>query len=114
MNLLLIDPVILTLAICVIGVSYRIATGMIGKKWSEFSLPLMTTTFMVGLITAIGLVAPVIEAIPDDSSSLVVLSVIASQIAAIMGVDAATRKGYKIAQKKILEKQEGGKPPDEI
>lgn len=106
MNLLLIDPVILTLVICVVGVSYRILTGMIGKKISEFSVPLMTTTFMVGLITSIGLVAPVIESIPDDSDSLVILSVIASQIAAIMGVDAATRKGYKIAQKKILEKKE--------
>ena len=105
MNLLGLDPVILTLIICVVGVSYRIATGMIGKKQSEFSVPLMTTTFMVGLITSIGLVAPVIDAIPDNVSSLVVLSVIAGQIATVMGVDAATRKGYKLAEKKILEKQ---------
>ena len=104
-NLLELDPVILTLAICVIGVSYRIITGMIGKKWSEFSVPLMTTTFMIGLITSIGLVAPVIESMPDNVDSLIVLSVIASQIAAVMGIDAATRKGYKIAEKRILEKK---------
>ncbi len=110
MNLLAIDPVILTLAICVIGVSYRILSGMIGKKWSEFSVPLMTTTFMVGLISAIALVAPVIKGMPDDSDSLVVLSVIAGQILAIMGADAATRKGYKVAEKRILEKKEEVKP----
>lgn len=99
-NLLEIDPVILTMFICIIGVSYRILTGMIGKKRSEFSIGLATTTFMVGIITSIGLVAPVVDALPDDSSSLVVLSSVAGLIATVMGVDAATRKGYKLTQQR--------------
>lgn len=99
MQLFGLDPVIVTIAICVIGVSYRIITGMIGKKKSEFSTSLMMSTFMLGIITSIGLVAPVIDAIPDGAGSLVQLSVIVGQIATVMGVDAAARKGYKMTQK---------------
>lgn len=99
MQLFGLDPVTITLAICVIGVSYRIVTGMIGKKKQEFSIALMMSTFTLGIITSIGLVAPVIDAIPDGAGSLIQLSVIVGQIATVMGVDAAARKGYKMAQK---------------
>lgn len=104
MQLFGLDPVSITIGICVIGVSYRIITGMIGKKKSEFSTSLMMSTFMLGIITSIGLIAPVIDAIPNDSDSLIVLSVVAGQIATIMGVDAAARKGYKISQNNISKK----------
>lgn len=96
MQLFGLDPVIVTIAICVIGVSYRIISGMIGKKKDEFSVALMMSTFTLGIITSIGLVAPVISAIPDGVDSLIHLSVIVGQIATVMGVDAAARKGYKM------------------
>ncbi len=99
MQLFGLDPVIITITICIVGVSYRIITGMIGKKKSEFSTSLMMSTFMLGIITSIGLVAPVIDAIPDSAGSLVQLSVVVGQIATVMGVDAAARKGYKMSQK---------------
>ena len=100
MQLFGLDPVTITIVICVAGVSYRIISGMIGKKKSEFSTALLMSTFMLGIITSIGLVAPVIDAIPDGAGSLVQLSVIVGQIATVMGVDAAARKGYKISQNK--------------
>lgn len=99
MQLFGLDPVIVTIAICVIGIGYRITTGMIGKKKSEFSVSLMMSTFTLGIITSIGLVAPVIDAIPNGSGSLIQLSVVVGQIATVMGVDAAARKGYKMTQK---------------
>jgi len=100
MQLLGFDPVVVTVVICVIGVSYRIITGMIGKKRSEFSVALTMTTFMIGIVTSIGLVAPVIDALPDSVDSLTQLSAVAGQIGTVMGIDAATRKGYKIAEKR--------------
>ncbi len=106
MQLFGLDPVIVTIAICVIGVIYRITTGMIGKKKTEFSVSLMMSTFTLGIITSIGLVAPVIDAIPDGAGSLVQLSVIVGQIATVMGVDAAARKGYKMAQKNTMQTPE--------
>lgn len=99
MELFGLDPVIITIAICVVGVVYRITTGMIGKKKSEFSMPLTMSTFTLGIVTSIGLVAPVIDAIPNGAGSLVQLSVVVGQIATVMGVDAAARKGYKMSQK---------------
>ncbi len=98
MEILGLDPVLLTVIICIIGVSYRILTGMQGKKLSEFNPTMAATTFMLALVTSVGLVAPVIHALPSDMSSTMQLAVIAGQVAAIMGIDAGVRKGQKAAQ----------------
>lgn len=98
MQVLGLDPVLLTVVICIIGVSYRIITGMAGKSWSEFNSTLAATTFMLALVTSVGLVAPIIDALPDDMSSTMQLSAVAGQVAAIMGIDAGVRKGQKVAQ----------------
>ena len=98
MEILGLDPVLLTVIICILGVSYRILTGMQGKKWSEFNPTMAATTFMLALVTSVGLVAPVIDALPDDMSSTMQLAAIAGQVAAIMGIDAGVRKGQKAAQ----------------
>jgi len=97
------DPVIVTIAICVIGVSYRILTGMAGKSWREFNPTLALTTFMLGIVTSIGLVAPVIDALPADMDTTLQLAAVVGQIGLVMGIDAAVRKGQKTAQK-IKEK----------
>jgi len=99
-----LDPVLVTIAICVIGVSYRILTGMAGKSWSEFNPTMAMTTFMLGIVTSIGLVAPVIDALPDNLSSTLQMAAIVGQIALVMGIDAGVRKGQKVAQK-IKEKK---------
>jgi len=93
-----LDPVLLTVVICIIGVSYRILTGMAGKSWREFNPTLAMTTFMLALVTSVGLVAPVIDALPSDMSTTMQLAAVAGQVAAIMGIDAGVRKGQKAAQ----------------
>lgn len=98
MQVLGLDPVLVTVAICVIGVSYRILTGMAGKSWREFNPTLAMTTFMLGIITSIGLVAPVIDALPDDMDTTLQLAAVVGQIGLVMGMDAAVRKGQKTAQ----------------
>ena len=98
MEILGLDPVLLTAIVCIIGVSYRILTGMAGKKWSEFNPTMAATTFMLGIVTSIGLVAPVIDALPDDLSSTLQLAAVIGQIGLVMGIDAGVRKGQKAAQ----------------
>jgi len=98
LNVLGFDPVTITVAICIIGVSYRILTGMQGKKWSEFNPTLAATTFMLGIVTSIGLVAPVIDALPDDISPVLQLAAVVGQVGLVMGIDAGVRKGQKVAQ----------------
>jgi len=93
-----LDPVLVTVAICVIGVSYRILTGMAGKSWKEFNPTMAMTTFMLGIVTSIGLVAPVIDALPDNLSSTLQMAAIVGQIGLVMGIDAGVRKGQKVAQ----------------
>ena len=104
MQILGFEPVVITLVVCVIGVSYQIITGMSGKSLKEFNPTLALTTFMLGVITSIGLVAPVIDAVPNDSDPLVQLTVVAGQVLLVMGMDSAVRKGQKIAQK-VQEKK---------
>ena len=103
MQVLGLDPVLVTVAICVIGVSYRILTGMAGKSWREFNPTLAMTTFMIGMVTSVGLVAPVIDALPDDMVATLQLAAVFGQIGLVMGIDSAVRKGQKTAQK-IKEK----------
>jgi len=93
-----LDPVLITVAICIIGVLYRILTGMAGKSWKEFNPTMAMTTFMLGIVTSIGLVAPVINALPDNLSSTLQMAAIVGQIGLVMGIDAGVRKGQKVAQ----------------
>lgn len=98
MNVLGFDPVTITVAICIVGVSYRILTGMQGKKWSEFNPTLAATTFMLGIVTSVGLVAPIIDALPDDITPVLQLAAVVGQVGLVMGIDAGVRKGQKVAQ----------------
>lgn len=106
MEILGLDPVLLTVIICVVGVSYRILTGMQGKKWSEFNPTMAATTFMLGIVTSIGLVAPVIDALPDDLSSTLQMAAVVGQILLVMGIDAGVRKGQKVAQTIKVKKEQ--------
>ena len=106
MEILGLTPVLLTIIICVVGVSYRILTGMQGKKWSEFNPTMAMTTFMLGIITSIGLVAPVIDALPDDITPVIQLAAVVGQIGLVMGIDAGVRKGQKAAQSIKVKKEE--------
>lgn len=98
MQVLGLDPVLITVVICIIGVSYRILTGMQGKNWSEFNFTMSATTFMLGMVTSIGLVAPVIDALPDNLNSTLQLAAIVGQIGLVIGIDAGMRKGQKASQ----------------
>ena len=99
MEILGFQPVVITLAVCLIGVGWRIATGMAGKSWREFNPHLAGTTFMLGVMTSIGLVAPVIDALPSNLDPTLQLAAVSGQIVLVMGLDAAVSKGHKIAQK---------------
>jgi len=98
MEILGLSPVLVTIAICIIGVSYRIITGMAGKSWSEFNPTIALTTFMLGIVTSIGLVAPIIDALPDDMSATLQMAAIGGQVLVVMGLDAGVRKGQKVAE----------------
>jgi len=99
MQILGFDPVLVTIVICLVGVSYRILTGMAGKSWSEFNFTLAASTFMIGMVTSVGLVAPVIDALPQDMDTTLQLAAVFGQIGLVMGIDSAVRKGQKIAQR---------------
>lgn len=119
MQILGFDPVLVTVAICIVGVSYRILTGMAQKSWREFNPTLAASTFMIGMVTSVGLVAPVIDALPDNLDSTLQLAAVFGQIGLVMGIDSAVRKGQKISEKIKNKKQDVIEPepidnPDDL
>ena len=101
MEILGLAPVTMTLLICISGVGFRIFQGMQGKSLKDFNINLALTTLVIGVITSIGLIAPVIETMPENGDSLIQLQVVAATFASIMGVDSAVRKGYKKGVEKL-------------
>lgn len=110
MQILGFDPVLVTIVICVVGVSYRILTGMAQKSWHEFNPTLAASTFMIGMVTSVGLVAPVIDALPNDLDTTLQLAAVFGQIGLVMGIDSAVRKGQKISEKIKNKKQDVVEP----
>lgn len=110
MEILGLSPVFITLIICAIGIVYQLISGMVGKKLSEFNPAMAMTTTMLALVTAVGLVAPIVDAIPNDSSALTQLQVVVGQVGLVMGMDSAVRKGAKTAKKIQDKKKDITKP----
>ena len=114
MEVLGLTPVAMTLIICIAGVSFRIFQGMQGKSLKDFNVNLALTTLVIGVISSIGLIAPVMETIPENTDALIQLQVVAAQFAIVIGVDAAVRKGYKYSKKLTEQQQEAaGKSRDD-
>jgi len=114
MEVLGLTPVTMTLLICIAGVSFRIFQGMQGKSLKDFNINLAITTLVIGVISSIGLIAPVMETIPENTDALIQLQVVAAQFAIVIGVDAAVRKGYKYSKKLTEQQQEGEQEPEPI
>ena len=113
MEVLGLAPVTMTLIVCIAGVSFRIFQGMQGKSLKDFNVNLALTTLVIGVISSIGLIAPVMETIPENTDALIQLQVVAAQFAIVIGVDAAVRKGYKYS-KKLTEQQQQEEGPVEV
>lgn len=113
MEVLGLAPVTMTLIVCIAGVSFRIFQGMQGKSLKDFNVNLALTTLVIGVISSIGLIAPVMETIPENTDALIQLQVVAAQFAIVIGVDAAVRKGYKYSKKLTDQQQEAGSVEEE-
>ena len=111
MEILGLSTVTMTLIICISGVSFRIFQGMQGKSLKEFNINLALTTMVIGVISSIGLIAPVMETLPENTDALIQLQVVAAQFAIVIGVDAAVRKGYKYSKKLTEQQQEEEEGP---
>jgi len=79
-----LSPVELTLIICIVGISLRVYIGRVKRPDTKLNINAIVSSFMIGVIISVGLVAPVIDAIPLDTKDIVILSVITGQIIVVM------------------------------
>jgi len=97
-----LSPVILTLIICVTGIGLRVYIGRIKNLQQPLNVHAVILSFLVGIIVSVGLVAPVINAIPQDYDELIILPLVAGQIIVVMkaeSISTAARNLIKPAPK---------------
>lgn len=78
------SPVIVVLIICIVGITLRVYIGITKNPGTPFNINAVILSFFVGIIVSVGLVAPVIDAIPDETDNIVVLPLLAGQIIVVM------------------------------
>lgn len=100
-----LSPVILTLIICVVGIGFRVYIGRIKNPTSKFNINTVILSFMIGIIVSVGLVAPVINAIPQDYDEMVILPLLAGQIIIVM-----KSESISTAARNLMQSQETKKP----
>lgn len=97
-----LSPIVLTLIICVAGIALRVYMGKIKNPDISWNIHAIVLSFMIGIIVSIGLVAPIINAIPQDYDEMIILPLVAGQIIIVMkseSISTAARSLIKPAPK---------------
>lgn len=84
MEVLGLSPVTVVLVICIVGIALRVYIGITKNPGTPFNVNAVILSFIVGIIVSVGLVAPVVDAIPDETDSMVILPLVAGQIIVVM------------------------------
>lgn len=79
-----LEPVEIVLIICIVGVVLRVWVGKMKNPGTKFNVNAVILTFLVGLIASVGIVAPTISTIPDDTDKIVMLPILAGQVIIVM------------------------------
>jgi len=106
MEILGFSPVTVVLAICIVGIALRVYVG-ITKSGTKIDVNAIILAFIVGIIVSVGLVAPVIDAIPDDTNNMVILPLVAGQIIVVMKSQSIATAASNIVAKKKEEVKNG-------
>ena len=108
MELFGLQPVEIVLIICIVGVVLRVYTGRMKNPGLKFDANAVVLSFFVGIIASVGLVAPVISSIPDDTDKIVLLPILAGQIIVVMKSESLSTTLKKLIPSKIKSEV---KPP---
>lgn len=84
MEVLGLSPVTVVLVICLVGIALRVYIGITKNPNTPFNVNAVILSFIVGIIVSVGLVAPVIDAIPNETDDMVILPLVAGQIIVVM------------------------------
>ncbi len=97
-----LDAVEITIIICIIGIGLRVYIGKVKNPEIPLSINAIILSFMIGVLISIGLVAPVIDAIPQSADKIVILTAIVVQIIVVMkseSISTAARDLFKQKEK---------------
>jgi len=100
MELFGLQPITWVLIICVVGIALRVYVGVTKNPGTKIDINVIILSFVTGLLVSVGLVAPVIDAIPNESDSLIILPLIAGQIIIVMKSESVYTAARNLIQKK--------------
>ena len=100
-----LHPIIAALGITIIAIGLRTIFGMAGKSRKDFDIILLLRSAAVGFFAAITMVATSLGHIPVGATDLAILTIVTTQIAGVMGIDA----GVHSVSKRVKAHVSGGK-----
>ena len=103
MEILGFSPVTVVLAICIVGIALRVYIGITKNPGTPFNVNAIILSFIVGIIVSVGLVAPVIDAVPDDTADTTILALLAGQIIVVMKSQSISTAASNLVAKKNQE-----------
>ena len=101
-----LNPILVAVGITGIGVGHRVFTGILKSQDRKFSGGQLASSLMIGFFASLQLVIVAVQNIPADANELTQLALVATAVAATMGIDA----GVKDSQKIVANRKNGAKP----
>jgi len=100
-----LSPVLATITIVVTGVALQNILGWLKSK-EEYDAKSGIASAIIAFVVGITIIGPQIEAIQDQMlSDLAELMIFVSLVASIAGFDILTKNAFKVANKKIISKE---------
>ena len=103
MEILGYSPVTVVLVICIVGIALRVYIGITKNPGTPFNVNAVILSFIVGIIVSVGLVAPVVDAIPNDTDDMVILPLVAGQIIVVMKSQSISTAASNLIKNKELK-----------
>ena len=100
-----LNPIVAAIAVTVIGITMRTIFGMAGKSRKDFDIIILLKSAAFGFFASLTLVATVFLNIPEGANQLTLLSIVTTQIGAVMGIDAAQHSLGKRVTQHIAKKK---------
>lgn len=100
MEILGFAPITVVLAICIVGIALRVYIGITKNPGTSINPNAIILSFIVGIIVSVGLVAPVINAIPDEVDDMIILPLVAGQIIVVMKSQSISTAASALIQQK--------------
>ncbi len=112
MELFGLGSVEIVFVICIVGTILKVWVGRMRNPGTKININAIGLSFVVGIIAAVGLVAPAVDAIDEDTSKIQLLPILTGLVFIVMKSDSITKTLQLIIPKKSNDTSTDTKTPE--